>query len=206
MAKWIVAEKTKAGLRHAVVCSNVTGRTKKRVAQSKCWFARPCWLATSGANLYPPGVWFVDVMAFFLWCYVCFVLLRFSSLCFRWSRGPSFNRTSICRRSDSHTCYFFLSFFPFFLFIWRCRFFGVFFFVPSPLSLCMESTSYVLFFRTVFFLPCDHGLDFLHQLMWEFNQPNNQIMSGRSPPLHRTLTLIAMQGHETKIKNKTGTV
>ena len=35
MAKWIVAEKTKAGLRHAVVCRNVTGRTKKRIAQSK---------------------------------------------------------------------------------------------------------------------------------------------------------------------------
>ena len=35
MAKWIVAEKTKAGLRHAVVCQNVTGRTKKRIAQSK---------------------------------------------------------------------------------------------------------------------------------------------------------------------------
>ena len=34
MAKWIVAEKTKAGLRHAVVCPNVTGRTKKRKAQS----------------------------------------------------------------------------------------------------------------------------------------------------------------------------
>ena len=34
MAKWIVAEKTKAGLRHAVVCPNVTG-TKKRIAQSK---------------------------------------------------------------------------------------------------------------------------------------------------------------------------
>ena len=35
MAKWIVAEKTKAGLRHAVavVCPNVTGRTKKRIAQ-----------------------------------------------------------------------------------------------------------------------------------------------------------------------------
>ena len=46
MAKWIVAEKTKAGLRHEVVCPNVTGRTKKRIAQSKrarsCWFARPC--------------------------------------------------------------------------------------------------------------------------------------------------------------------
>ena len=35
MAKWIVAEKTKAGLRYAVVCPNVMGRAKKRVAQSK---------------------------------------------------------------------------------------------------------------------------------------------------------------------------
>ena len=35
MAKRIVAEKTKAGLRHAVVCPNVTGRTKERIAQSK---------------------------------------------------------------------------------------------------------------------------------------------------------------------------
>ena len=35
MAKWIAADKTKAGLRHAVVCPNVTGRTKERIAQSK---------------------------------------------------------------------------------------------------------------------------------------------------------------------------
>ena len=35
MAKWTAEEKTKAGLRHAVVCPNVTGRTKKRIAQSK---------------------------------------------------------------------------------------------------------------------------------------------------------------------------
>ena len=35
MAKWTVAEKNKAGLRHAVVCPNVTGRTKKRIAQRK---------------------------------------------------------------------------------------------------------------------------------------------------------------------------
>ena len=35
MAKYIVAEKTKAGLRHAVVCPNMTGRTKERIAQSK---------------------------------------------------------------------------------------------------------------------------------------------------------------------------
>ena len=35
MAKWIAVEKARAGVRHAVVCSNLTGRTKKRIAQSK---------------------------------------------------------------------------------------------------------------------------------------------------------------------------
>ena len=37
MAKWIAAEKARAGLRHAyaVVRPNVTGRTKERIAQSK---------------------------------------------------------------------------------------------------------------------------------------------------------------------------
>ena len=46
-----------------------------------CWFARPCWLATSGAHLYPPGVWFADAMKYFsgialvLFCFV-FVFMR----------------------------------------------------------------------------------------------------------------------------------
>ena len=47
MAKWIVAEKTKAGLRHAVVCPNVTGRTKEEDSPKQagsCWFARPSLL------------------------------------------------------------------------------------------------------------------------------------------------------------------
>ena len=35
MAKWIAAEKARAGLRRALVCSNVTGRTKERITQSK---------------------------------------------------------------------------------------------------------------------------------------------------------------------------
>ena len=35
MAKWIVAGKNKAGLRHAAVCPNVAGRIKERIAQSK---------------------------------------------------------------------------------------------------------------------------------------------------------------------------
>ena len=35
MAKWIAADKARAGLRHVVVCSNVTGRTNNRIAQSE---------------------------------------------------------------------------------------------------------------------------------------------------------------------------
>ena len=35
MVKWIAAEKAKAGLRYAVVCPSMTGRTKERIAQSK---------------------------------------------------------------------------------------------------------------------------------------------------------------------------
>ena len=35
VAKWIAAKKARAGLRHAVVCPNVTGRTKERIAQIK---------------------------------------------------------------------------------------------------------------------------------------------------------------------------
>ena len=35
MAKGIAAEEARAGLRHAVVCPNVTGRTKDTIAQSK---------------------------------------------------------------------------------------------------------------------------------------------------------------------------
>ena len=35
MTKWIAAERARAALRYAVICPNVTGRTKERVAQSK---------------------------------------------------------------------------------------------------------------------------------------------------------------------------
>ena len=35
MAKWIIVEKVRAGLRHAVVCPNVTGRINDKIAQSK---------------------------------------------------------------------------------------------------------------------------------------------------------------------------
>ena len=35
MAKWMDAETARAGLRHAVVCLNVTGMIKEMIAQSK---------------------------------------------------------------------------------------------------------------------------------------------------------------------------
>ena len=35
MAKWITAEKVRAGLRHAMVSPNMTGRTNEKIAQSK---------------------------------------------------------------------------------------------------------------------------------------------------------------------------
>ena len=35
LAKYIAAEKARAGLRHALVCPNMTARTKERIIQSK---------------------------------------------------------------------------------------------------------------------------------------------------------------------------
>ena len=35
MAKWIAIKKAGTGLQHAVVCPNVTGKTKDRIARSK---------------------------------------------------------------------------------------------------------------------------------------------------------------------------
>ena len=122
-----------------------------------CWFARPCGLATSGANLYPMGVSFDGVL---LWCYVCFVLLHFRlygfveaaalrSIVLQYAGLPIATRVSffffflfICLFGDVAFSEYFLYLFRF-LFIWRIL-------LPS----------YVLSFQIVFFLPCDHGLDF----------------------------------------------
>ena len=52
------------------VCSGVPERDGKDQGKdilkqaNSCWFARPRGLATSGANLYPPGVWFADAMTY----------------------------------------------------------------------------------------------------------------------------------------------
>ena len=121
---------------------------------------------------------------FFLCCSVCFVLFRFRlyafveaaalrSIVLRYAGVPIATRVS-----------FFL-FFPF-LFIWICRFFRVFF-VSCPLSLCMESTSYVLSFRMVF--------SFLVTMDWIFynslcensiNQSINQLLCARAKRIRGT--------------------
>ena len=85
-----------------------------------CWFACHSWLATSGANLYPPGA----CRVVFLWCYFFFFrhhrlrplssLFRLHFVSLEMSRFPSF------------------------------------FLVPLPFSRCMESTSYVSPSRMVF--------------------------------------------------------
>ena len=77
---------------YAVVCPNVTGRTKERIAQSKraCAGSLAFALLTSHKwrELVSSGRLVCRCQDVFLWCYVCFVLLyfallRFSSLCFR---------------------------------------------------------------------------------------------------------------------------
>ena len=109
-----------------------------------CWFARPCWLAISGANSYPPGVLFADVMKSFSG--VTFVLFCFVFVLMRSLKPRPFVESSIGMQAPGRP-HVFLSFLL--LFIWRCRFFRDVS-VPFPFSLCMESTPDVLSLQMVF--------------------------------------------------------
>ena len=107
MAKWIAAEKDSAGLRHAVVCPNVTGMTKDRKAQSKrvrtdslaivetLRVARTCNIRAFDLQM---------CHAVFLRYYLCFVLFRFRlfasveiaplcSIVFRYACAPTVTRS-----------------------------------------------------------------------------------------------------------------
>ena len=94
--------------------------------------------------------------------------------------GHSFNRPSICRRPDSHTCFFLfvpfvsleMSFFPIRVF-----------FVPLPFSLCMESTPYVLSFRMVFFYLVTTGW-IIDISSYKNSDIKNSITIGFSPILY----------------------
>ena len=68
-------------------CSGIPKRAGKDQGEDSpkqagsCWFARPCRLASSGANLYPPGVWFADDITsfsgvtFLLFCFIFVFML-----------------------------------------------------------------------------------------------------------------------------------
>ena len=100
--------------------------------------ARTCTLRAFGLQIRCHDV--------FLWCYVCFVLLRFRLYAFV-NKAAALRSIVLRYASTPIAARVFLGFFL------RCRFFQLseYFFVPFPLSLCMESTSYVLSFRMVFF-------------------------------------------------------
>ena len=79
MAEWIPAEKAKAGLRHAIVCPNVTGRTEERIAKASGLVLVRSLLLTSHKwrELVSSGRLVCKCHVVFLCCYVRFVLLRF---------------------------------------------------------------------------------------------------------------------------------
>ena len=129
-------------------------------------------VATSGANLYPPGVWFADIcrVVFSVSAVInlCFVLLRFRRYAFV---EAAVFRSIVLRyagaqiATHTHTR---VSFFSFFLmFIWNVAFSDYFF--CTIIAVFSFYGEYVLYNIRSFlpdnvFLPCDHGLDFLHQL------------------------------------------
>ena len=90
---------------------------------------------------------------FFLYDYYC------SFLCMDYRVRRTFSPSGWCF-STQHVCFFVFSL----LFIWRCRFFRVFFFFFVRLLLLQFSLygEYVVRFPLPdsVFLPCDHGLDF----------------------------------------------
>ena len=121
---YLSVEKARAGLRHALVCLNVTGRTKGKIVQSKRaragslaivdWsqVARTCILRAFGLQI---SCRLSLVLRLF--CFTSFCVYAFTEAA---ALRPTVLRSSICMRPDNHSCFFLFSFF------WRCRFFRVF--------------------------------------------------------------------------------
>ena len=115
MAKWIVAEKAKTGLPHAVVCPNVTGRIKERVAQSKRARAGLLAILTSHKwrGLVSSGRLVYMCHVVFVWGYVCFVFVftqaaALRSMVLRYACVPTATR---CYLSTAAVCVLFCCFF-----------------------------------------------------------------------------------------------
>ena len=121
MAKWIVTEKARAGLRHAVVCSNVTGRTIRRgqpKASGLVLVRSPLLTSRKSRELVSSWCLVCRCHAIFLWCYVCFVLHRFRIYAFVEAAAV---RSIVLRYAGAPIATRVFSFFPF-CFKLRCRF------------------------------------------------------------------------------------
>ena len=77
LAKWIVAEKSKAGLRHATACLNVWGRTKERKASGLGLIRSHLLTSHKWRELVSSGRLLCRCHGVFIWCSVCYVLLHF---------------------------------------------------------------------------------------------------------------------------------
>ena len=170
MAKLIAAEKAKARLRHAVVCPNVTGRIKERIARvSGLVLVRsPLLTRHKWRELVFSGRLVCRCHDVFLWGYVCFVLLRFRlyalveaaalrSIVLRYAGAPIATQVPLF-------IYFSFFFFIFFVFCLEMSLF------PSISCTIVAFSLYGVYAVRSFlpngvFLPCDHVLDFRHQLM-----------------------------------------
>ena len=109
MERFIVMDRCRASQGWTTACSSMPERDGKdhqcEVSPKQagsCWFARHSLLATSSAHLYPPGVWFADVMLSFSGVTCVFVLFRFRVFAFIEAAGLYSIVLDIIR-PDSHT-------------------------------------------------------------------------------------------------------
>ena len=138
MAKWTAAEKTKAGLLRAIVCPNVMGNTKERIAQKSglVLVRSPLLTSHKWRELVSSAARLIyrchDV---FLWCYVSFLLFLFGlyacveaaalrSIVLRYAGAPIATRVSFffsfCLFGDVGFFEYFL-YHGRFLFVWGVR-------------------------------------------------------------------------------------
>ena len=116
-------------------------------------------------NLYPPGVWFADAMTSYsgvTFVLFCFVLLSFIFRLYAFVEAAAL-RSIVLRYAGAPTATRVSFFFPFFVYLETSLFPSIFLYHFRFLFF-VWTIEYVLrsFLPDGAFLPCDHGLDFLH--------------------------------------------
>ena len=157
------SKKARTGLQHAVICPIVTGRTKVNLAQSGLVLVRsPLLTSHKWRELVSSGRLVCRYHEVFLWCYLCLVYLCFRLYAF--VEATAFRSIVLQCAGASIATRVSVFFIFFYLEIHMSPFPSIFCTIIAVFSLYGE---YVVrsFLSNGVFLPCDHGLDFLHQLM-----------------------------------------